>query len=41
MKAFVAAIIALIAITIGADFALDRAGFSAGEVYKKSDVRLD
>lgn len=41
MKAFLAAVVALVVITVGADMALDEAGFSAEEVFKKDSVRLD
>lgn len=41
MKAFIAAMVALTAITIIADAALDRAGFSSAEVYRTQNVRLD
>jgi len=40
MKAFLSAIVALIVITIGADFVLDQAGFSAADVFQKDSVRL-
>lgn len=40
MKAFLAAILALIVITVGADMALEYAGFSAAERFQKEDVRL-
>ena len=40
MKAFLAAMVALVIITIGADLVLDRAGFSAEEVYQRDSVRL-
>lgn len=40
MKAFVAAMIALVVITIAADQLLNRAGFSAAEMYSTSNVRL-
>ena len=41
MKAFMAAIVALIVITVGADMLLDRAGFTASERFSMPDVRLD
>ena len=40
MKAFLAAVIAMIVISFGADFALSNAGFSASEVFKSDNVRL-
>lgn len=40
MKAFLAALIALTVITIGADQYLNRAGFSSAEVYTRDSVRL-
>lgn len=40
MKAFVFAVIATAAISVGAGIALDRAGYSSGEVYKTDNVRL-
>lgn len=40
MKAFIAAIVALVVISVGADMALDQAGFSAEEKFSKRDVRL-
>lgn len=40
MKAFLAAIVALVVITVGADMVLDRIGFSAEEVFQKDSVRL-
>lgn len=40
MNAFLAAVLALIVITVGADMALDKAGFSAEERFQSSDVRL-
>lgn len=40
MKAFLAAMIALVAITVCADMALNHAGFSSADVYSGSDVRL-
>ncbi|MFK7943734.1 MAG: hypothetical protein AB8B85_12590 [Paracoccaceae bacterium] len=40
MKAFLAAVVAMVVITIGADLALDQAGFSAEERFSKRDVRL-
>lgn len=41
MKAFLFALLATAAITVGADLALDRAGFSSAEVYRTENVRLD
>lgn len=41
MKAFLLALVATAAITVGADLALDRAGFSSAEVYRTENVRLD
>ena len=40
MKAFLAAMIALVVITIGADQLLQRAGYSSAEVYSRENVRL-
>jgi len=40
MKAFLVAMVAMAAITVGADLLLHRAGFSAAEIYKLPDVRL-
>lgn len=40
MKAFLLAMVALAAITVGADMALDEAGFSSAEVYRTENVRL-
>ena len=40
MKAFLAAVVAMIVIAVGADMALDRMGFSTAEVYKTENVRL-
>ena len=40
MKAFLAAVVAMVVITVGADMALDRLGFSSAEVYKTDNVRL-
>ena len=40
MKAFLAAIVALIVITVGADLVLDEIGFSAADVFQKDSVRL-
>jgi hypothetical protein len=40
MKAFLAAMLAMVAITVGADLLLDRAGFSAADVYSLESVRL-
>ena len=41
MKAFIAAVVAIFVIGVGADMALDQAGFSVQEKYSKQDVRLD
>ena len=40
MKAFLAALIALAAITVGANEVLKRAGFSSAEVNARESVRL-
>lgn len=40
MKAFLAALVALVVISVAADQGLHRAGFSAEEVYKSENVRL-
>ncbi len=40
MKAFIAAVVAMVVIAVGADMALDRIGFSSAEVYSKENVRL-
>lgn len=40
MKAFLAALLAIAAFTLGADLLLDRAGYSSAEVYTRPDVRL-
>lgn len=40
MKAFLAAVVAMFVIGVGADLALDQAGFSAEEKFSKRDVRL-
>ena len=40
MKAFLAAVAALIVISVGASFGLGEAGFSAEEVYQSESVRL-
>ena len=40
MKAFLAAILFMAVVTVGADFALDQAGFSAEEIFKTENVRL-
>ena len=40
MKAFLAALAAMVVITVGADLLLDRAGFSAADVYTLENVRL-
>ena len=40
MKAFLAAVVAMVIISIGASFGLQEAGFSAAEVYQSDSVRL-
>jgi hypothetical protein len=40
MKAFVAAMLAMIAIAVGAHYYLDSLGLSSAETYKSGDVRL-
>lgn len=40
MKAFLLALVALVVITVGADYALNQAGFSSAEQYSSDDVRL-
>ena len=40
MKAFLAAVVAMVVIAVGADLALNQAGFSAEEKFSKRDVRL-
>lgn len=40
MKAFVAAIIAMAVIAIGAHYYLDSLGFSSANVFSREDVRL-
>ncbi len=40
MKAFLAAILVLIVMAVGADFALKNAGFSAAEMFQSDSVRL-
>ncbi len=40
MKAFLVAVVAMVVIAVGADLALDFAGFSSAEVYSMPDVRL-
>ena len=40
MKAFLAAILFMVVVSVGADIALQRAGFSAEEVFKSENVRL-
>lgn len=40
MKAFLLAIIVTAALTVGADIALDEAGFSSSEYFKTDSVRL-
>ena len=41
MKAFLAAVVAIVVIAIGADLALERVGLSTAEVYTTDNVRLD
>ena len=41
MKAFLAAVAALIVTSVAASFGLQEAGFSASEVYRSDSVRLD
>ena len=40
MKAFVAAVVAIIVISVGAHYALDNMGFSSQDTYTMKDVRL-
>lgn len=40
MKAFLAAVVVMAAIAVGADLYLDTLGFSSGEIYSTSNVRL-
>ena len=40
MKAFLAAIVAMVVISLAADIGLDRAGFSAAEMFSLENVRL-
>jgi hypothetical protein len=40
MKAFVAAMIAMAVIAVGAHYYLDSLGLSSAQVYKSPDVRL-
>lgn len=40
MKAFIAAMVTLIVITVTADQILNQAGFSSAEAYSTSNVRL-
>jgi hypothetical protein len=40
MKAFIAAVLALIVISVGMNFALNNAGFSSADVTSDSNVRL-
>ena len=40
MKAFLAAVAAMVIISVAASFGLGEAGFSASEVYKSDAVRL-
>lgn len=41
MKAFISAILALVVISAGADYALDYVGFSAAERYSGPAVRVE
>jgi hypothetical protein len=40
MKAFLAAVVAMAVIAVGADMVLDRLGFSSAQVFSKPSVRL-
>ena len=40
MKAFLAAVVAMVVISVGADIVLDRMSFTSAEVYSKPSVRL-
>ena len=40
MKAFLAAVLFMAVVAVGADFALQEAGFSAEETFKTENVRL-
>lgn len=40
MKAFLAALVVLAVLTVGADLLLDEAGFASSEVYSTDNVRL-
>jgi len=40
MRAFLAAVIALVLISFGADYALNKAGYSADQVYSLEGVSL-
>ena len=40
MKAFLAAVVAMVVIAVGADMVLDRISFTSAEVYSKPTVRL-
>ena len=40
MKAFLAALVATAALTVGADLALDETGFSSADYFKTENVRL-
>lgn len=40
MKAFLAALIATAALTVGADLVLQESGFSSAEYFKTENVRL-
>ena len=40
MKAFLAAVVFMAVVAVGADMALQQAGFSAEEVFKTENVRL-
>lgn len=40
MKAFLAALVLLAVVTVGADMILDNAGFGSAQVYSTDNVRL-
>lgn len=40
MKAFLAAVVAMVVIAVGADMVLNRLSFSSADVYSKASVRL-
>ena len=40
MRAFIVAMVALAVITVGADLALDRLGYSSEQVYSQPNVRI-